>query len=92
VVTALLATAAVVASDRVRFPAWLSPMRQLGVFSYSSYLLHVPLGVYVFGRLFPGTYPADGIYFLGQLAQVAATIALAWLFFRVAERPFLSKS
>ena len=67
----------------------LRPIVLLGTFSYSLYLIHAPLVI--------ATAAAVGHWHAGTLASglaygllIPVTIALAYGFYRVAERPFLS--
>ncbi len=73
----------------VPFPKAMRPMQKLGLFSYSLYLVHVPLGVYVLLRVFPLNPERPVAFIAGQLLALAAVIALAWLFHLFCERPFL---
>lgn len=84
------ATAALLALGRNRpFPARLRPLAWVGRFSYSLYLVHVPAGVYVLMRFLPEGFAFPVTRIGSQLVLLAATVAVAWLFSLVAERPFL---
>jgi len=88
--TVALVTAAVVwAADRWPLPRFLAPLKNLGVFSYSLYLVHVPVGIYVISRLFAPP-ASDARYFAEQAVALAGTLVVAWLFFLCAERPFMN--
>jgi peptidoglycan/LPS O-acetylase OafA/YrhL len=67
------------------------PLVTVGRFSYSLYLIHVPVGVFVFMRhvapLLAGS--AFGFAF-AQLAGLALVLCAAALFHRAIEKPFLS--
>jgi peptidoglycan/LPS O-acetylase OafA/YrhL len=71
------------------FPVFLSPFRELGLFSYSLYLVHVPLGVYGLMRFLPKRFPSDPCYIGEELILLVGTILIARLFYLVAERPFV---
>jgi len=73
------------------FPSWLRPLAHIGEFSYSLYLVHVPLGVYLFMRLLPAQSPTALAHIVGQLLLLGATVAAARVFYLVAERPFQSR-
>ena len=88
-VAAFATTLLIWLARRGAMPRMVRPVRQLGVFSYSLYLMHVPLGVYGLMRLLPRGYPCDASYLASQLLVLAGTIALSWVFFRFAERPFI---
>ena len=73
---------------RTPFPSWLRPVARLGQMTYSLYLVHVPVGVYLLWRLMPA-HPASSLAYVGaQLLLLAATLAAAGLFFLGCERPF----
>ena len=66
------------------------PIRSLGLSSYSVYLLHEPIVVVVYKRIVAQRYHHGPTAFLVMAAIVVpVTIALAWLFAAVFERPFL---
>ena len=66
------------------------PLRNLGLCSYSVYLLHEPIVVVVYSRIVGPWYHHGPAAFLLMVALVVpATIVLAWLFASVFERPFL---
>jgi peptidoglycan/LPS O-acetylase OafA/YrhL len=65
------------------------PMRTLGSFSYSLYLIHAPIVAIVCERIVAGRVPQGVPAFLVSLALVLPlTIAFAWLFAAVFEAPF----
>lgn len=70
-------------------PRW-QPLEKLGEFSYSLYLIHVPIllavGKYLVLR--PNQTPA--FWLLGCLAATALMVAAAYGFYRLFERPFIS--
>jgi peptidoglycan/LPS O-acetylase OafA/YrhL len=84
IVTGLLAL-----SMRAPFPRWLEGLRRVGSFSYSLYLVHIPLGAYGLMRLLPPGFPSDAAYLLQQMAIFAGTLGLAYAFYYVCERPFI---
>jgi peptidoglycan/LPS O-acetylase OafA/YrhL len=66
------------------------PIRGLGLCSYSVYLLHEPIVVVFYSRIVAPRYHHGTTAFLVMVALVVpATIALAWIFASVFERPFL---
>jgi peptidoglycan/LPS O-acetylase OafA/YrhL len=71
------------------FPARLGWLARVGIFSYSVYLIHVPVGIYGFMRLLPDKFTSNLAFIGGQLLLLAAILPAAWLFHRLAERPFL---
>lgn len=73
-----------------RAPAGLERLAGLGRISYSLYLVHVPLGVYVFHRWLPVRF-GDGWQYLGsQLLLLGLCLVSAAGFHQVAEKPFAS--
>lgn len=60
------------------------PFRFLGDASYSIYLLHLPVGMFVLNLCAKQSMP----YSAAIVLAVAATLGLAWLSFRYVERPF----
>jgi peptidoglycan/LPS O-acetylase OafA/YrhL len=57
--------------------------------SYSLYLVHVPIGIYVLLRFMP-VNPDDAAVFVGgQLVWLTGTVGAAAMFFIAGERPFL---
>jgi peptidoglycan/LPS O-acetylase OafA/YrhL len=66
-----------------------APLRKLGAFSYSLYLVHAPIVVAVHHLLTKGQVP-EGVPTLLVLLGVAATLSVgfAWLFASVFELPF----
>lgn len=71
------------------FPAWLRPLAGIGKISYSLYLVHVPIGIFVLMRFMPERFNLSIIHIGAQLLVLAVTIAASSVFYRVAERPFL---
>jgi len=70
-------------------PGWEAALEKLGIMSYSLYLTHNPtLQALEAVTAFPNTVP---YFLLRQLLFVPACIAVAWLFFKCAERPFLRR-
>jgi peptidoglycan/LPS O-acetylase OafA/YrhL len=66
------------------------PIRGLGLCSFSVYLLHEPIVIVVYSRIVAHRYHHGPTAFLVMAAIVVpVTIALAWLFASVFERPFL---
>jgi peptidoglycan/LPS O-acetylase OafA/YrhL len=66
------------------------PIRGLGPVSFSVYLLHEPVVVFVYSRIVRQRYHHGPTAFLVMVAIVVpVTIALAWVFATVFERPFL---
>jgi len=75
---------------RIGLPQWLRPLGYLGTISYSLYLIHVPVGVFGFLRLIT-PQPENPAALAGlQLLCLAAVVAVAALFHRAIERPFLN--
>lgn len=87
---AMIAVGLLWLAPRVSFPGWLRPARQIGVFSYSVYLIHQPVGYFGLMRLMPKTYPGDIAYISGQLLVFLGTLGIAYVFFRLCEEPFLN--
>ncbi len=84
------ATVALLALCRNRiFPERLRPLAWIGEISYSLYLVHVPIGVYGLMRFLPQQFTLSVSHIASQLVLLAATVAVAWLFYLLAERPFL---
>jgi peptidoglycan/LPS O-acetylase OafA/YrhL len=77
------------ANASVAFLSW-KPVAGLGVFSYSLYLVHAPL-LQVFWQLVvqPLGLERDGNLLVIWALGVPAMIASAYVFYRVAERPFV---
>ena len=90
VALAALAATALVAACAAggRLPRW-RPLEKIGGFSYSLYLIHVPvllaLGKHLVLR--PEQTPAR--FFVGLLGAVALILVLAFAFYRCFEQPFL---
>jgi len=74
------------------FPRGLVPLAEIGRFSYSLYLVHVPVGILVLMRLTPVQFTSALQFILTQLLLLAATVAAARLFYLLAERPFLPRA
>ena len=91
VIAAFATTLLIWLSRHVALPKMLQPVRRLGIFSYSLYLVHVPVGVYCLMRLLPKSYPSDAAYLFQQFLVLGGTIAASWLFFQVAEKPFITR-
>lgn len=73
------------------FPRWLAPAAAVGPFSYSLYLIHVPVGIYLAQRFLPDRFTSTAGLVLTQLVQLALCLAAARLFYLLAERPFLPR-
>jgi peptidoglycan/LPS O-acetylase OafA/YrhL len=79
-------------------PAWFAPpsgnpLERLGQISYSVYLLHVPVGVYIFQRFArPWAEGSFGRQVLGEFIALIPIIAVAALSYRFIERPLLRPS
>lgn len=73
------------------FPSWLAPVAAIGPFSYSLYLIHVPVGVYLVQRFLPDRFTSVAGLVLTQLLQLGLCLAVARLFYQLAERPFLPR-
>ena len=71
------------------FPEQLRPLAWIGKISYSLYLVHVPIGIYVLMRFMPERFNLSIIHIGAQLLVLAVTIAASSVFYRLAERPFL---
>ena len=89
---AFLTALAVAAGARSPLPRLLRPLRELGLRSYSLYLVHVPIGIYGLLGLMPSRFPSDFTFLALQGLAFAGTIALAVVFFHFAERPFLRRA
>lgn len=89
VATATLACLAI--TRRLPLPRPLIPLRSLGEISYSLYLVHIPVGVFGFQRILVALYPpsAAPAFISLQLLALALTLAFAYAFHRIAEKPFL---
>ncbi|MBO4259103.1 acyltransferase family protein, partial [Streptomyces griseorubiginosus] len=65
------------------------PIRALGDFSYSLYLIHLPIVMVVIRKLAPHVVPSGVPTFLLTLAlSVPLSLLTAWLFARYFENPF----
>jgi peptidoglycan/LPS O-acetylase OafA/YrhL len=93
ITAAVMASCAVRARSIPRDLLSLAPLRWVGSFSYSLYLVHLPIQQVVI-RCVPWIHP------LATLPRLAATFAIttpvvlvgAYLFYKVAEEPFLSRA
>ena len=65
------------------------PWVELGVFSYSLYLIHAPLIQVVWQYTITPFGFSPGIQFIVLAAMSPVIVLFAWLFHRVCERPFL---
>jgi peptidoglycan/LPS O-acetylase OafA/YrhL len=88
VVIAFVTVALIWLTRNVVFPRILSPIRGLGLISYSLYLVHIPVGIYCLMRLLPSRFPSDMAYFIEETLLFSGTVIAAWFFYIVAERPF----
>jgi peptidoglycan/LPS O-acetylase OafA/YrhL len=81
------------ARDERMLPARLLALRPvvvLGTFSYSLYLIHAPL-VDVVGAGLARAHAGVAASAIAYAALIAVVLALAYAFYRVFERPFMSK-
>ncbi len=86
-------TAALLLPLRVWSPRADTPLPCIGAISYSLYLVHVPIGVYLFLR--PLFDSLGGGLLAGIIAlsfATAGSLIAAWLFHLVAERPWMKQS
>jgi peptidoglycan/LPS O-acetylase OafA/YrhL len=60
----------------------------LGIISYSVYLIH-GLVIFAAGGWLRAQYPPTALLLGWMVPVLAATVAACWLFYRVAEKPFL---
>jgi peptidoglycan/LPS O-acetylase OafA/YrhL len=67
----------------------LRPIVTLGTFSYSLYLIHGPL-IMVAAAALARVHAGTALSALVYGALIPLVVALAYAFYRVAERPFLS--
>ncbi|MEU8078655.1 acyltransferase [Catellatospora citrea] len=83
---------AAIASGRLRTLTRLldlAPIRRLGTFSYSLYLVHAPILAIVFVKLVePHTAPGAGRFLLTLGTVTPLAVAFAWCFAQVFELPF----
>jgi peptidoglycan/LPS O-acetylase OafA/YrhL len=87
---AALATAAIAGLRLRPRPGLFAGMAACGVFSYSLYLVHVPLGVFGAQRLLLALAPAGPLAtILAQFAALALVLGAAHGFYLLVERPFL---
>jgi peptidoglycan/LPS O-acetylase OafA/YrhL len=70
-------------------PGVFRPFLPVGRISYSLYLVHVPVGIYILLRFMPENPGHAAAFIAAQLAWLAGTVAVAALFFAACERPFL---
>jgi peptidoglycan/LPS O-acetylase OafA/YrhL len=92
-VTAAVTAVLIVGSSR--FPDWwsarLRPLEMVGLWSYSLYLLHVPVGVYVLLRFRQGPWLNSlTLHILFDLLALAICIGLSSLFFLLVEKPSIN--
>lgn len=78
-----------VLSGRWRFPHGLDGLRRLGAFSYSIYLIHVPMGCYGLLRLLPAAFPSDVMFISLQSVVFVGTLVSSYVFYLACERPFV---
>lgn len=89
---ALVAAFLLLLPHRYFAPGPRHPLVLAGRISYSVYLLHVPIGLFVFMRLVrPWIADSPGRFALMQVAGAALVFAAATLSFRFFEKPFLSR-
>jgi peptidoglycan/LPS O-acetylase OafA/YrhL len=89
-VTAALTAVLIVVSTR--FPNWwshrLRPLEMVGLWSYSLYLLHVPVGCYVLLQFRKGVWLESlPLHILFDLLSLAICIGLSSIFFILIEKP-----
>jgi peptidoglycan/LPS O-acetylase OafA/YrhL len=89
-VTAVLTALLIVGSTR--YPGFwsstLRPLEVVGLWSYSLYLLHVPIGVYLLLRFRKGPWlDSLPLHILFDLLTLACCIGLSGVFFLLVERP-----
>jgi peptidoglycan/LPS O-acetylase OafA/YrhL len=75
-----------------RFPGWwsarLRPLEVVGLWSYSLYLLHVPIGCYLLLRFRTGPWIESlPLHILFDLLALAVCIGLSSIFFILVEKP-----
>ena len=86
---AALSAAAIATLRFLPRPRFFAGLAACGVFSYSLYLSHIPLGVFGVQRLLLGVAPAGAAAtILTQLAALALILGAAHLFYRFVEKPF----
>ena len=73
-------------ASRSRLARVRTPLHVCGDFSYSIYVTHLPVVVLANALLFGGAKPASILYSFGI---ATGAVAVAWLFYLVAERPFV---
>jgi len=85
-----IATAGIVcASLGQRFTlAALAPLGKVGEFSYSLYLIHVPIGCHMVARVIPVTDHRAWISIPVQLFALLLVLLCSWAFWRMFEHPF----
>lgn len=89
-VTGFVTAALIVLTAHMPCPGWLRPVAGVGATSYSLYLVHVPVGIYLCWRLMPARFGSSISFIAAQLLLLAATLAGARLFYLLCERPFAS--
>jgi peptidoglycan/LPS O-acetylase OafA/YrhL len=87
--TASLGTAACAFLLARRLPPLPPSLVRLGEMSYTMYLLHIPIGIYLFGKLLPSFGPTSLSEILRQGVVVFSTVILIRPFFLHLERPLL---
>jgi peptidoglycan/LPS O-acetylase OafA/YrhL len=73
---------------RQTLPAWIGSFAKIGTFSYSLYLIHELVLMETWRFYFLGM--SDTM--TGLLITTPLSVACAWVFFMVCERPFMAKS
>lgn len=68
------------------------PLVSIGLFSYSLYLIHQPMVEIAYAIVGPRGWPAYAEILFFQGAVPTGCVALGYLFYRVAEKPFLRRS
>ena len=80
-----------IAWSKSKAGAWLNRERifsQIGVYSYSLYLTHVPIGVYLLLHLRPAEAATNWvIHLLSDFAVYFGCLVFAWSFWKVIENP-----
>jgi peptidoglycan/LPS O-acetylase OafA/YrhL len=74
------------------FPGWLQPAAWIGRISYGLYLVHVPVGINGLWRMLPEEFHHSSGFVGAQILLLTVTVAAAWLFYRIAEHPFVTSS
>ena len=71
--------------------AW-RPLVSIGLFSYSLYLIHQPIIELIYSVVKPLGWSASVQFLFFQCIVSTAAVVLGYLFYRVAEKPFLRRS